>query len=107
MEDPAAAVLTIALHLPLARSLKDKRAVLKPILTIGHDRYGVSAAEVADQDLRQRATLAFAAVGSSYRHVEEVLEAVERFVWSRPDLEVIERRLSWLDTDTDTDTDSG
>lgn len=97
MADPAACVLTIALHLPSSRSLKDKRAALRPILTIGRDRFGVAAAEVGDLDLRQRATIAFAAVAGSYGHVEEVLDAVERFVWSRPDIEVIETRRSWID----------
>jgi hypothetical protein len=97
MVDPAAGVLTISLHLPAARNLKEKRAVLRPILTISRDRYAVAAAEVGEQDKWQRTTLAFAAVAASYGHVEEVLDAVERFVWSRPGIEVIETRRSFID----------
>jgi hypothetical protein len=95
--DVAACVLTVDVHLPLSQSLKDKRGVIEPLLRQSRTRFGVAAAEVGEQDLRQRSVVAFAVVGASFRHVEEVLDSVERFVWSRPGLEVIEARRSWLD----------
>jgi uncharacterized protein YlxP (DUF503 family) len=49
----------------------------------------VSAAEVAHQDKWQRAGLGFAVVSSSYRHASEVLEHVERFVLSFPQVDVL------------------
>lgn len=93
----AAAVLTVDLRLPASTSLKDKRASLKPLLEGSRHRFGVAAAEVDHQDLRQRAVLAFAAVGSSPNQVAQVLDAVERLVWSRPDVEVVEAARSWLE----------
>jgi uncharacterized protein YlxP (DUF503 family) len=93
----AAAVLTLELHLPLSTSLKDKRSVLKPVLEGSRTRFGVAAAEVDHQDLRQRSVVAFAAVAGSPAHVGEVLDAVERFVWSRPDVEVVEADRTWMD----------
>jgi len=33
-------------------------------------------------------------------HVEDVLENVERFVWSHPEIEVIDVRRHWLDTES-------
>jgi uncharacterized protein YlxP (DUF503 family) len=93
----AAAVLTIELRIPLSTSLKDKRSVVKALLEGSRGRFGVAAAEVDHLDLRQRAALGFAAVASSPGQVEAVLDSVERFVWSRSEVEVIESSRSWLE----------
>ena len=91
------ATLEIDLHLPACRSLKAKRAVVKPIVEGLRHRYAVAAAEVDHHDLWQRAVLGVAAVASTASHVEEVLDEVERFVWSRPDIEVLETIRRWLE----------
>ena len=88
--------LTVEIHLPAVHSLKEKRAVLRPILEGARRRFAVAAAEVDGQDLWQRATLGMAAVSGSARHAEEVLDAVERFVWSFPEVEVTAWRRNWL-----------
>ena len=90
------ASLSVELHLPAVHSLKEKRAVLRPILEGARRRYAVAAAEVDNQDLWQRATLGMAAVSGSARHAQEVLDAVERFVWSFPDVEVTASYRDWL-----------
>ena len=92
-----ASVLVVDLHLPMPASLKEKRAVITPILDGARRRHRVAAAEVDHQDRWQRSELAFAAVGSSPRQVTEVLDAVERFVWSFPEVEVIDSHRSWLE----------
>jgi uncharacterized protein YlxP (DUF503 family) len=89
------------LHLRDVHSLKEKRAVLRPILEGARRRYAVAAAEVDHQDLWQRATLGMAAVSSSARHVKEVIDAVERFVWSFPEVEVTGSRTGWLEEGED------
>jgi uncharacterized protein YlxP (DUF503 family) len=78
------------LHLPNCHSLKEKRAVLKSILNGAQNRYGVAAAEVAHQDKWQRAGLGFACVSGSAAHADDVLAKVERFVYSFPEVEVIQ-----------------
>ncbi len=83
------------LHLPQSRSLKDKRALVRPIIDGSRHRFGVAAAEVGKQDRWQAAELAFASVASSAQHVEEVLVAVERFVWSFPEVEVVSCERNW------------
>jgi len=90
-----AAALCVELHIPGARSLKDKRAAIKPIVEGSRRRFGVAAAEVGKQDRRQAAELAFAAVSSTAGHVEEVLASVERFVWSFPEVEVLSCERHW------------
>jgi uncharacterized protein YlxP (DUF503 family) len=85
------------LHLPACHSLKEKRAVITPILEGCRRRYGVAAAEVEYQDKWQRAALGVAAVAGEVAHVEDVLDAVERFVWSFPQVEVMETERTWAD----------
>jgi len=89
-----AAALRVELHLPQARSLKEKRATIRPIVDGSRHRFGVAAAEVGKLESWQRSELAFAAVASSASHVSDVLDSVERFVWSFPEVEVLccERR---------------
>jgi uncharacterized protein YlxP (DUF503 family) len=84
------AALELDLHLPNCHSLKEKRAVLKSILNGARHRYEVAAAEVAHQDKWQRAGLGFACVSASAAHADDVLAKVERFVYSFPEVEVIE-----------------
>ena len=81
----------------MARSLKAKRAVVKPIVEGLRARFAVAASEVDHQDLWQRATLGAAVVSGSAAHAEDVLDEVERFVWSRPDVEVLDVVRSWLE----------
>ena len=92
-----AALLTVELLLPSASSLKDKRQVLRHLLDTARRRYSVAAAELDYQDLRQRALLGFAAVAADVAHVDEVLDKVERFVWSHPELEVVAKDRRWTD----------
>jgi len=90
-------MLTIELRLPLASSLKDKRQIVRHLLDTARRRFSVAAAELDFLDLRQRALLGFAAVSADVAHVEEVLDEVQRFVWSHPELEVVAKELRWID----------
>ena len=85
------------LHLPACHSLKEKRAVITPILQGARHRYQVAASEVAFQDKWQRAGLGMATVAPTPGHAGEVLDAVERFVWSFPEVEVVESERTWAD----------
>ena len=91
--------LVVDLRLPAAHSLKEKRAVVKTIVEGARRRYQVAAAETGDQDVWQRAELGFSTVSTSSGHAEEVVDAVERFVWSFPEAEVLNSDRYWLETD--------
>jgi uncharacterized protein len=68
------ALLSVELFLPMSQSLKDKRMVLRRV----KDRLGamnVSVAEVAHQDVWQRAGLAVATVASADHVAEQTLRA--------------------------------
>ena len=91
--------LRVELHLPECRSLKAKRAVLKPIVDGSRRRFGVAVAETAHQNTWQRAQVGAAAVSSSATHATEVIDEVERFIWSFPDAHVLSTDRYWLETD--------
>jgi uncharacterized protein YlxP (DUF503 family) len=86
------------LQLPGVHSLKEKRAVLRPLL----DRLrntGASISEVDHHDRWQRASVGVAIVGPDARHVDELADAVDRIVWSRAEVEVIETDRTWMEWD--------
>lgn len=64
--------------------------MVKSILHGAHGRFAVAAAEVADQDKWQRARLGFATVSGRAGHADEILQKVERFVYSFPEVDVLE-----------------
>jgi uncharacterized protein YlxP (DUF503 family) len=92
--------LLMELHLPASGSLKAKRAELRPILDGARHRFRISAAEVDHQDTWQRCAIGFAAVSASSTQVEQLLDEVERFVWSRPGVEVVDARRAWMEEDS-------
>jgi uncharacterized protein YlxP (DUF503 family) len=93
--------LEIEIHLPATRSLKAKRSVVKHLIEASRQRFGVSASEVAHHDRWQRAGLGFTVVAPSAAHAQHLLDQVERFVWSHPEIEVISVDRHWLDTNQD------
>lgn len=91
---PFLVALTIHLHFPDSGSLKGKRKELLSVRSALHRRFGASVAEVADQDLWQRATLAAALVSRSAGDVEHAADAIERYLYGRfPESVRVERRL--------------
>jgi uncharacterized protein YlxP (DUF503 family) len=98
---PFLVALTIHLHFPDNGSLKGKRKELLSVRSALSRRFGASVAEVADQDLWQRATLAAALVSRTAGDVERVADAIERYLDGRfPQGVRVERRLvSFQDLD--------
>ena len=68
-------LLSIELHIAGARSLKDKRAMLRRLKDrVG--RFNVAIAEVAHHELRQRADLGVVTIGVDQEIAEHTLERV-------------------------------
>jgi uncharacterized protein YlxP (DUF503 family) len=70
------------LHLALVDngSLKDKRSVVKRVIHRCRNTFNISAAEVEDQDLTDRATIGIVAVGNDARYIQSMLDKIEGFV---------------------------
>ena len=88
-------VASIELHVPAARSLKAKRSVVLSLIRLIDQMHGVACAEVDHQDLWQRAGLGVSVVGGTVGQVTTVMDGVERLVWSRTEVEVLDIHRSW------------
>ena len=80
---------------PAARrraSLKQKRSVVRPLVAELRRKYDVSAAEAGHLDLHRRALVGVAVVAADRAHCVEVLDACERLVAGRPELELLSAR---------------
>jgi uncharacterized protein YlxP (DUF503 family) len=84
--------LRVDLLLGDVHSLKEKRAVVRPIVAELVRKFAVSAAEVGNQDLHRRALIGVAVVAGDAAHCREVLDACERLVVGHPEIEILSTR---------------
>ncbi|WP_146362908.1 DUF503 domain-containing protein [Arthrobacter yangruifuii] len=84
--------LELDLLLGDVHSLKEKRSVVRPILAELRRRLDVSAAEVGSLDLHRRSGIGVGLVAADRSHVVEVLDAAERLVAGRPEVELLSAR---------------
>lgn len=73
-------------------SLKQKRSLVRPLVAELRRKYDVSAAEAGHLDLHRRALVGVAVVAPDRAHCVEVLDACERLVAHRPELELLSAR---------------
>jgi uncharacterized protein len=69
-------LLTLEIHIPDARSLKDKRQVLRSLKDRLRAHYNVAVAELEHQELWQRARVGVVSISGDARYLEESLEAI-------------------------------
>jgi len=80
-------VCRITLHLPGCHSLKEKRQVIKSLITPVRSRFEVAIAEVDEQDRWQTAVLGMSCVSNSSQHADNILTQVQRYIEeTRPDI---------------------
>ena len=95
METGYVGILCVELHFPENGSLKGKRKYLNSARAQLHERFGASVAEVDHHELWQRAGLTVACAAREHRQLEQLLDAVERYLGSqefelmRAELEVV------------------
>jgi uncharacterized protein YlxP (DUF503 family) len=73
-------------------SLKQKRSAIRPVIAELQRRFAVSVTESGAQDLYRRANIGMAVVSADRGHVVDVLDAAERLVASRPEMELLSAR---------------
>jgi len=90
-------ICRIKLHIAESRSLKDKRRIVKSVVSRLRNQYNISVAEVDDQDLWQLVTLGITCVSNHRQHVDETLSKVMSFINSNyPELEIVEHQTEIL-----------
>ncbi len=85
--------LRISVRLHGNQSLKEKRKVVKSLIEKTRHRFNVSVAEVADQDLHQRATIGVAVVSGDARVLNSLLDRIMSFMESLGLAEIIDTEM--------------
>ena len=76
-------ILSVELHFPENGSLKGKRKYVKSAKAQLHERFGATVAEVEFHELWQRAGLTVACAARDHRELQELLDAVVRYLGSQ------------------------
>ncbi|HYY12250.1 MAG TPA: DUF503 domain-containing protein [Kineosporiaceae bacterium] len=92
--------LSLDLLLGDVHSLKEKRSLVRPIVAELRRSFAVSAAETGHLDLHRRAEVGVSVVAPDAGHCREVLDACERLVARRPEVDLLAaRQRLWDDAD--------
>ena len=86
-------ILQVDLSIERARSLKEKRQVVRSVLARLRSRFNVSAAEVEHLDLWQRAGLGFCCCSNDAAHARGLLQQVLHHLRGHPEARVIDHQL--------------
>jgi hypothetical protein len=87
------AALTLDVLLGDVRSLKQKRAVVRPLVADLRRRYpGVAVAETGHLDLHRRAEIGVAVVSDTAGNATQVIDDCERLVAGHPEIELLSAR---------------
>ena len=99
-------VYTLELHLPSARSLKNKRQVVKSLKDRLRSRYNVAVAESGEHaDLWQRAVLAIVSVATDQHVLDRLFESVRREAEQQVPGHVMETGREFIDASVDNEGD--
>jgi uncharacterized protein YlxP (DUF503 family) len=81
--------LTVRLHAPWCRSLKDKRSVVRMLLSRLRSKFNLSAAEVGAQDVITLIDLGVAAIAASAAQADSIAENVTAFIRMNTEAEIL------------------
>ena len=96
------AALTLDVLLGDVRSLKQKRAIVRPLVADLRRRFpGVAVAETGHLDLHRRAEIGVAAVSATAANAQQVVTECERIVANRPEIELLSARRCLFNTRDD------
>ena len=84
------AAMTFRLHAPWVHSLKEKRMVVKSLITQLQNRFHASAAELDEQDAHQILVIGVAAIVPHNAIADSLMEKISQFVESASEAEVWE-----------------
>jgi uncharacterized protein YlxP (DUF503 family) len=93
-------VVSLELHVPGARGLKDKRRAVRSLIDRMHRRYRVSVAETGYQDLHQRAEVNLAVVASDGGELERLLDNLRGIAEDNPEAVLMRWEPRILDEET-------
>src|SRR5262249_52766449 len=83
----------IVLGIPEARSLKDKRSVVRRVIDRVRNKFNAAVAEVGDLDVHRRAVIGVSVVSNDRRHANEMLDTIGAFVSGASEAVVLDRAI--------------
>lgn len=90
MELLVTVILNIRIELPSVFSLKEKRRILKSLITRLRNNFNISISEVDNNDVLRSATLGAAIVTNDSAFGDQVIAKVVNKIEAHPDLVVLE-----------------
>src|SRR4051812_29762522 len=97
--------LSLELLLGDVRSLKQKRSVVRPIVAELRRTHQVAVAEAGHVELHRRALVGVAVVATDRARCVEVLDACERLVAGRPEVELLSAHRGYHRDTDDSESD--
>ena len=86
-------IARIVLGIPEARSLKDKRSVVRRVIDRVRHKFNAAVAEVGDLDAHRRAVIGVSVVSNDRRHVNEMLDTITSFVSGASDAVMLDHAI--------------
>ena len=84
------AAVTFRLHAPWVHSLKEKRMVVKSLVTQLQNRFHVSAAEIDEQDTHQIIVICAAAIVPHNAIADSLMDEISTFVEENTEAEILD-----------------
>ena len=82
--------MTFRLRAPWVHSLKEKRMIVKSLVARLQNRFHVSAAEIADQNIHQSIVIGVATIVPHNALADSVMDEISAFVEENCEAEVVE-----------------
>lgn len=83
-------VATVKLYAPWVHSLKEKRMVVKSVVSKVQNRFNVSISEIEAQDIHQTIILGVACVADTVKMADSVINTVITFIEDHTEAEILE-----------------
>ena len=84
------AAMTFRLLAPWVHSLKEKRMIVKSLVSQLQNRFHVSAAEIDEQDTHQMIVIGVAAVAPHNALADSLMDEISQFVETATDAQLLE-----------------
>lgn len=84
------AAMTFRLYAPWVHSLKEKRMVIKSLITRLQNRFHVSASELSEQDTHQIIVIGVSAIVPFNAMADNLMDEISRFIEANTDAELLD-----------------
>ena len=84
------AVMSFRLHAPWVHSLKEKRMIVKSIISRLQNRFHVSVAEIEEQDIHQIIVIGVASIIPNNAVADSMMDEISRFIEENCEAQILD-----------------